>query len=217
MHPLVGHSCELDCNHSQKTMTTVLFFVFFLLFRYCELWPEVNTASTLQPLHQIQTCGVNGWCLEDIFSKRTTSSLYLYLLLCYLIFVWWSLVWMGGGCKYRVQFKTMWVNSSQYVKPSTLTPFYVHSMHNLFSHSVYVKVCSNTVCFLLWHIPTLQSGETTLPLQSLVQFWKRKWHENVAHIIFFVLHCICNFILYLLSVNIPTYATWDISYYTALW
>lgn len=68
-------------------------------FRYCELWPEVDAASSLQPFHQIQTRGVSGRCFGGIYVYRLNGPCHLCILICYYVsaLVWWKLVSIGEG------------------------------------------------------------------------------------------------------------------------
>lgn len=60
-------SIELTAFHWSITLTYLHLYVCFFsscLYRHCQLRPKIHITCSLQPLHQVQECGMNSWSAE---------------------------------------------------------------------------------------------------------------------------------------------------------
>lgn len=68
----------MNSVHSHLTLHTIIMIGSFMcLLRHCQLWPQVHTEGPLQPLHQVQECGVTEklYPAEMSWFNQTTKML----------------------------------------------------------------------------------------------------------------------------------------------
>lgn len=78
---LLNRSIELPAFHWSMPLTRL--HLFFCLHRHCQLWLKVHVTCPLQPLYQVQECGMNTWS-----SALTLEMTSLSVLAKFLFFYW---------------------------------------------------------------------------------------------------------------------------------